>query len=167
MSVRLQQLIYQVSDELTLYNSRYTMWKLHTDLISSDTVPCFFWWGGVCVMDQIGTFLDVETPRSAELRSSLSNPQVREVLSRKMFVNTMPSELKSEKPNGTILQGKVWVRGQPGQRGHCFQPPGEYIWNVPKRCLPPAFIPPPALWPALAEGQAVTPLMENCYFFPF
>ena len=63
---------------------------------------------GVGVTDQTGAFSDVETPRSAQLRSDLSNSQVREVgenILKNISVNMMPYKLKNERPAGTILQG--------------------------------------------------------------
>ena len=98
---------------------------------------------------------------------TFSNPQVREVLSWKMFLLArMPPKPKNAKSDGIVLQGTVLVciRGQLGQWGCCFT--GEKSLKS-TQCLPPDFLPPPSLWPAFGQRQAVTSLMENCISFHF
>lgn len=124
-------------------------WKSHTDLIRSGTVPCPSQPAGT--MDPTWAFSDVKAPRSAWLRSDLTNPHVREVLSRKMFLLAwMPYKPKGERPNGKILQEKVlvWVKGQRGWDRCCFPAhQGKSLEKNSKGCLLPAFMSPPALGP--------------------
>ena len=109
-------------------------------LIRSGTVPCSFQWGWGAI-DQIGAFWDVETPRSAQLRSDLSNSQGREVWSWKMSLLTWClTGLKMKSPLVWFSRAKCGSESHPQRWGHCFQPTGKSLkstWGV----LAPSFHP--------------------------
>lgn len=86
-------------------------------------------------------------------------------LKKKFLPTQLPSEPKNEKPDDKILQEKklVWVKGQPGQDWHCFQPIRKIFQESPLRrvhLLLSHLLPCDLL--LTRQRQAVTFLMENC-----